>query len=304
MGMARQYVLFHEGSGQYQKSLGGIRHQSKQGWYDVEVEEEMIFSHRANDYTRETFTEGLHAHQYYELLIYAGGDVEYVSDNALILPGSLTAVWFLPGQMHTARLRSSSRYERYVLYFSRDFFKTGERIAPMLDFMERGAGAIRIPDEKREKLLRILKRAVTLSAEDKAYTPLLLKAYLLELFDLLNDPEMQYKQGNPVEDVMTAVKCFIDEGYAEITSVAQVAEHFFYSREHLSRAFHRSFNVSVAEYIAKRRVAESLKLLSAMRVADAAYAVGFRSQSAFIAAFKKYMGYLPSEHRGRDGAED
>lgn len=303
MGMARQYVLFHESNGQYQKSLDGICHQSKQGWYDVEVEEEMIFSHRSNDYTRESFTEGLHAHRYYELLIYVGGDVEYVSDNALILPGAMTAVWFLPGQMHTARLRAPSRYERYVLYFSRDFFKTGEQIAPMLDFMERGSGAIRIPDDKREAVLRVLKRADALSAEGKAHAPLLLRAYLLELFDLLNDPEMQYKQGNRFEDAMTVVKCYIDENYAEILSVAQVAEHFFYSREHLSRAFHRSFNVSVAEYITKRRVAESLRLLPTMRVADAAYAVGFRSQSAFIAAFKKYMGYLPSEHRGRDQAE-
>ena len=34
-----------------------------------------------------------------------------------------------------------------------------------------------------------------------------------------------------------------------------------------------------------------------MSVAEAAYAVGFHSQSTFISAFKKTMGCLPSEYK-------
>lgn len=41
----------------------------------------------------------------------------------------------------------------------------------------------------------------------------------------------------------------------------------------------------------------SLALLPKMNVADSAYAVGFKSQSAFISAFKKHIGHLPSEHK-------
>jgi AraC-like DNA-binding protein len=289
----------HEEGGQYKKGLDGKCHQSAKGWCDTEVGKDMIFSHRQNDYTAENFTEGLHSHDYYELLFYIHGKVEYVCDNVLISPTAPTAVWFSPGQMHTARLRSPSRYERYVLYFSKDFFKTEEGIAPILDFMESGAHAIPLPEAKQADLLRVLKRADELSGSPLPHAPLLIKAYLLELFDLLSDPLMKAQTGRDFEDPMAAVKQFIDERYAEISSVSQVAEHCFYSREHLSRAFARSFNISVAAYITRRRVAEGLKLLSHMRAADASYTVGFRSQSAFIAAFKKYTGYLPSEHAAK-----
>ena len=296
MSFTERYIRLHEQGGQYEKSTDGMRFPSRSGWCDVAVEGEMIFSHRVTDYTKDTFTEGLHAHDYYELLFYLGGDVEYVSDNALISPTDLTAVWFCPGQMHTARLLAPSRYDRYVLYFSKELFRVGERVVPMPKFIGETSCAIVIPTEKQEELRQTLTRMEAIAAEARPHAPLLLKAYAITLLDLLCDPAMQAQQGNHFADAMAEVKRYIDVAFAEISSVAHVAERFFYSREHLSRAFRQSFNVSVAEYIAKRRVAESLPLLSTLRVADAAYAVGFHSQSAFIAAFKRYMGYPPSRH--------
>lgn len=300
MGMAKRYIRFHLQNGTYTGDADGIRYENKQGWFDLNVEGELIFSHRDTVYTRENFTEGLHVHDYYELILYMGGDVEYINENSLMLPAAPAAVWFLPGQMHTARLRAPSRYERYVLYFSEAFFSTGGHCVPILDFMQNGFCAS-IPESKVGELTRILTRVATLAAEEKPHTALLLRAYLLELFDLLNAPCIQSQAESRFEDTMAEVKRYIDTAYADIPSVACVAERFFYSREHLSRAFRRSFNISVADYLTKRRVAESLKLLPAMRVADAAYAVGFHSQSAYIAAFKRCMGYLPSDHKKRLG---
>ena len=63
----------------------------------------------------------MHAHDFYELIIYVNGNVDYVTDNFLTKPQPYSVVWFCPGQMHTATLLSESKYERYVLYFSKDF---------------------------------------------------------------------------------------------------------------------------------------------------------------------------------------
>lgn len=59
----------------------------------------------------------------------------------------------------------------------------------------------------------------------------------------------------------------------------------------------QSFNISIAHYLARRRITESLPLLEHMSVAEVAYTVGFHSQSAFISAFKKNMQCLPSEYK-------
>ena len=86
--------------------------------------------------------------------------------------------------------------------------------------------------------------------------------------------------------------------------MSEIAAHFFYSREHLSRRFKHAFNLSVSEYLAKRRVGESLVLLQSESVANTALRVGFHSQSSYIAAFKRYIGCLPSEYKGARHTHD
>lgn len=303
MSLTERYVRLHEATGEYIAQCGTL-HQSRRGWWDATAGAELIFSHRQNHYTRESFTEGLHTHDYYELLIYAEGDVEYVSDNALLSPDALTALWFCPGQMHTARLRAPSRYDRWVFYFSRELFQLNGTPLPMPEFLTENALGIVIPKERRQELLHLLARAEAVAREGKPYAPLLLQALVLSIFDLLNAPDMHRAESDRHVGSMAEVKEYIDRAFAEIDSVSQVAARFFYSREHLSRAFRQSFNVSVADYLTKRRIAESLPLLTTMRVTDTAYAVGFRSQSAFISAFKREMGYLPSHHKSQKNEEN
>ena len=96
------------------------------------------------------------------------------------------------------------------------------------------------------------------------------------------------------------IKKYIDTYYSSIEGVSEIAAYFFYSREHLSRKFMQSFNISVAHYLSRCRITESLTLLKTMSVADAAYTVGFQSQSAYIQAFKKYMYCLPSEYKAQN----
>ena len=303
MSMTERYVAFHEKQGNYatvRTSLGCGEYRNGQGWTDRTVGESLVFSHRVNSSTKENFTEGLHTHDYYELLLYVGGDVEYIIEDVLIKPSPYTAIWFAPGQMHTARLCSPSRYERYVLYFSPSFFAFEGKTLPMTDFMGReGVSARKLPDETAREALALLEKLEGACRREEAYLPLLLSSYLVEYFGLLNDPRLQNFAGDVFRDTMADVKLYIDREYANIQTVAEIAEAFYYSREHLSRRFGESFQISISDYLAKRRVTESLSLLARMNVTDAAYAVGFHSQSAYIAAFEKNVGCKPSEYKKR-----
>lgn len=277
-----------------------IRYSHKEGWIDTAVNNELIFSHRDTWYNHETFTEKFHMHEYYELIFYIKGEIEYLNENTLISGIPYTITWFKPGQMHTGRLLKSSQYERYVIYFSPDFFDMNDKITPLTDFMTNSTGTHMTLSEKRfNELLEILRKIDNIVNTDKPYGELVLKSLIIELFYLLDSQERKIKEGEVLTEAMGDIKRYIDANYASIASISDVAEHFFYSREHLSRKFMQAFNISIAHYLARRRITESLSLLEQMSVAEVAYAVGFHSQSAFINAFKKTMHCLPSEYKSK-----
>lgn len=275
-----------------------FQYQNIDGWTDSILNQELIFSHRNTWYTSENFTEKLHAHDYYEIDIYVKGNVEYVKEDKLISAAPSTIVWVKPGEMHTTRLLSDCQYERYLLYFSTDFFYIDGKKTPITDFMDHAAAdSLKLSDKNMKELLNILKKIDKALESTKTYKELLVKALLVEFFDLLNSPEAEMIKGVKLEDSTTEIKLYIDTHYASITSVNEIAEHFFYSREHLSRKFKESFNISVAQYLSRKRILECLPLLPTLGATNAALAVGFHNHLTFINAFKKNMGCLPSEYK-------
>lgn len=306
MKISDQYIRSHEIKGTYSSTSYGSActgYKNRSGWIDRVIDGNMIFSHRDTVYTsRDDFTEGLHMHEYYELLIYIGGDVEYIKDNSVIRPLPLSAIWFAPGQVHTARLISPSRYERYVMYFSDDFFELDGNITPVTDFMKKsGAFAVSLGKNVADEILTALKKADAAAKSDQSYAALIAKAYILQIFGALSASDEIALDGDRLDEDIAEVKDYIDREYAFILSTADIAEHFYYSREHLSRKFKSRFNISISDYLTRRRITESLALIGKMTVAEASYAVGFRSQSSYIAAFVKNVGCLPSEYKKRIG---
>ena len=307
MNMADNFTSVRLRDKNYREQLTSsplCRYAHTEGWVDTAVAHELIFSHRNTQYNQQTFREKFHAHDYYELLIFIKGNVEYLNENTVISPSQRMVVWFKPGQMHTARLLASSKYERYVLYFDPDFFSIDGRTTPLTDFMHHSTGTHMILSEKKfDELLHILRKAEDIAASDAPYAELVLKSLLVEIFYILNSQEPAIQDGKPLTEEMGEIKRYIDANYATINSVSEIASHFFYSREHLSRKFMQSFNISVSHYLSKRKITESLPLLETMTVADVAYTVGFHSQSAFIKAFKANMHCLPSEYKTKRKAE-
>lgn len=303
MDMADSFTGIRLRNGSYREQLSAsplCRYAHTEGWVDTAVAHELIFSHRNTLYDSHTFSEKFHAHDYYELLIFIKGNVEYLNENTVISPSQRMVVWFKPGQMHTGRLLAPSKYERYVLYFSNDFFRINDQISPLTSFMHHSTGTHMILSEKKfEELLKLLRKAEEIASSDVPYAELVLKSLLVELFYNLNALEPAIQDGEILTEEMGEIKRYIDANYASINSVAEIANHFFYSREYLSRRFKKAFNISVAHYLSKRKITESLPLLENMTVADVAYTVGFHSQSAFIKAFKANMHCLPSEYKSK-----
>lgn len=304
MRFTKDYTEARQKSQKYVEQLSSLplqRFLHKAGWVDTIVDDALVFSHRNTWYDFDTFTEKFHAHNYYELVFYVSGNVEYIIENSLIKPSPYMVTWFQPGQLHTGRLLAPSQYERYVFYFSADFFNLGDRVSPVTDFMTRASGTHMVLSQTAtEELLQILEKADKVLKSAKPYAELILKSLLIEIFYLLDSHEQSIQKGQVLTETTGKIKQYIDENYASIASISDVAEQFFYTREHLSRKFKQAFNMTATDYLTRRRITESIVLLDHMSVAEAAYSVGFRSQSAFINAFKNTMHCLPSEYKSKN----
>lgn len=270
---------------------------TREDWVDSILHQDLVFSHRKTWYTQKNFTDQLHAHDYYELQVYVSGNVEYVHENNIIPVTPYTVVWFHPGQMHASRLLSNSEFERYLIYFSKDFFTINGTNTPITNFMDHmPAGSLKLSKNSTEEMISIFRKVEHALNNKLPYQELLVNALLVELFALINHAETEPISGVFSGDNATKIKQYIDSYYSSINSVNEIAEHFFYSREYLSRVFKTAFNISVAQYLSQKRILESLPLLATLGSVGTSQAVGFHNYQSFINTFKKVMGCLPSEY--------
>jgi transcriptional regulator GlxA family with amidase domain len=99
------------------------------------------------------------------------------------------------------------------------------------------------------------------------------------------------------------VKLFIDENFATVQSVAEIAEKFEVSPAWLTRAFRTQFNLGPKEYLDAIRIREAMKLLTKnqCRCYEVAQAVGLPDEDALGKLFKRQGLPAPTVLRQANG---
>lgn len=92
---------------------------------------------------------------------------------------------------------------------------------------------------------------------------------------------------------------FIEEHLHEELRITEVAAASCFSAFHFQRVFQAISGFTVQEYIRKRRLSESVRLLetTAMSVLEVAVASQYSSQEAYTRAFEGYFGVTPGKYR-------
>jgi AraC-like DNA-binding protein len=268
-------------------------------WENHIINDMLFYSYRSTDYDLSTHPSQLHYHDYYELVVFEEGEIQYVCESSVYHPKKGDVILIPPQKFHASRIKAEqTRYKRHVFYFYPEAFE-GIGQGVLMSFTSRfGDGAMFTPDtaellDKLEQLKRVwqdspspLEQALGLS-------------YVINIFYLFNQQNLRTREEfGKLPKNLLMLQRYIDENYGQIDSVSAVADHFFYSREYVSRLFKRHFDITISDYIMKRRVAESQTLISeGIPLIDTAYRVGFGSLSTFIRAFRLVTGITPSEYR-------
>lgn len=101
---------------------------------------------------------------------------------------------------------------------------------------------------------------------------------------------------------LTEVQVHIDRHFQEPISLETIAQHFFVSKEHLSRTFKTFTCENISDYIVRRRMEKARKLIVEQRLAikHVAQMTGYDDLAYFYRVFKKHFGMTPGELRGED----
>ena len=126
----------------------------------------------------------------------------------------------------------------------------------------------------------------------------LLYRLLIELFRSSNQEAIINR--TQIASIVEPVISYINEHFFEDISLESLGKIVNVTPQHLCKVFKKDLYMRPFEYIAKRRIQESKKLLISGNTAikDIAQTVGYKDTSYFCAMFKKYELISPSEFRG------
>lgn len=99
--------------------------------------------------------------------------------------------------------------------------------------------------------------------------------------------------------VIREIAKFLEQRASEDITLQDVANHFYLSREYISRKFKQEMNENVSDYIAGIRMNRAKELLGnrSLKISQVAEQVGFQDEKYFSKVFKKWTGCTPNDYR-------
>lgn len=276
---------------------------ARPNWQQFSINNGLLYSFRSTEYDRKTYPSSLHYHDYYELVIFMEGDIQYICEGQTYQPQHGDVILIPPHKLHMSMLKGEqTHYTRHVIYLYPDAFdEIG--CSALVDFLAQAAPERTITALKtreRNQLLSLLTRLYqTCEGGDEPRERALALGLIIQIFYLLNQAEpLSHRNGAMLPINLAEMQRYIDEHFTEITSVQEVAEQFFYSREYVSRLFKQYFNTTVSDYITARRIAHSQSLIAqGSTLTEACFGSGFGNMTTFIRCFRSVAGCTPSQYR-------
>ena len=272
-------------------------------WRENSINDLLLYSFRSTDYNRSTFPSTIHYHDYYELVVFIEGDIRYLCESEVYTPQYGDIILIPPGNLHMSMLNEEqTKYTRHVFYlYPTAFDELGCGV--LTSFVKKHSEGLMLTSmlhRTRQEMISLLTKLDKALSDPKDESKKALGiGLIIQIFYLMNQEQFVANE-NPstLPSNVIQIQRYLDENYTQITSVSEIAAHFFYSREYLSRLFKQYFHTTVADYLTKRRIACSQRLITqGSTLIDAAYQSGFSNVNTFIRAFRNITGLTPSAYR-------
>lgn len=238
-----------------------------------------------------------HFHSCYELFFLLEGQRTYIVNQSTILVEQHDVLCIQPHAFHKSI--GVSPYSRYVLYFNDAFltkYFTSKALPAILNTLQQPL--ISVADSDFGELLRLLERLICFQ-QQKAELH-----FYLSFVALIN--LLQANMGSQREIIVPvtnknyiAILQYINENFAHIQAISEIAEHFFITKYHLCRLFKEYTGTTLVRYLTDVRLKHACELLlnTHLSITEISSQCGFHTSMYFNNVFKRSLGMTPLAYR-------
>ncbi|MEI3535571.1 MAG: AraC family transcriptional regulator [Bacilli bacterium] len=250
---------------------------------------EIDFAHKLNGHTLPSDDFKKHMHDFYELIFFVHGDVDYMIESKSKKLVSNDIILIPAGLLHYGVANVDVEYERYVLKFPLRLIN--DTLAKEIQDFTCFSGNYPALKELFIKLDNIYNNY---SDEHK---------YIL-MVNTLSEILINMQNKSKVSDeligvyhnpVVSKVIAYINENIKKNINLTDICNDLNFSRAHISNEFSRVMKIPVMTYIRyKKIIAAHQKILEGnVKINEVAYEYGFEEYSTFYRNYIKIIGKPP-----------
>ena len=218
-----------------------------------------------------------------------GREYQFERDSFLII---------FPNNPHFLRPGCNGPLEKISLIFRRRYLAG---ILKKISFFEDMPHHLKLNQNESAAAKMYLNKIMEEQKQRRIFWTESMLAKLEELFILIKRASQNSGSQPKTSPLVTQMFKWIEEHFPAAFSVADMAGHFGYSTDHLTRRFKQSAGIGIKHYILQRRIVEAKKILEnkpEIKVDHIAETVGFAHFNLFNRAFKNIIGVTPATYRG------
>lgn len=236
----------------------------------------------------------MHYHSSYELFYLKSGTRDYFIEDTFFSVAAGDFVLIPPSKLH----RTGGKYAiRTLIGFSHEFLTrtyTPETVQTLLRCFD---SVHLTPSEEYAAELKTLLTDLS-NAENETECSVLLGTLLLKL--------SKCKAADSYNEQISSFIEYINQNYASIQSLEQIADQFYISKYHLCRTFKAAMNLTVIDYLNNIKIKNACHHLesSSKSIFEISQLCGFNSPAYFSNMFKKITRLSPSEYRRNNALQN
>ena len=233
-----------------------------------------------------------HCHTSYEILFVLSGSIRLNLEGEQLLLTENTGIVVEPLKYHIVT-GNNGPYHRLILTF-------GQEAVPEViysAFLERIRQNPRIGGNEVSRLLERYASAVT--QKDPVLEPLLSALLIQAIYAItLADPEYPPEASGKSRERLRQITAFVEANLHRQISLKDVAEHMYISESSLCHLFRQEMNISLKQYILRKKMMYAKSLLEQGTLPGTAAALcGYQNYASFYKVFLKITGQTPGGDR-------
>ena len=250
---------------------------------------EIDFAHKLNGHTLPSDDFKKHMHDFYELIFFVHGDVDYMIESKSKKLVSNDIILIPAGLLHYGVANIEVEYERYVLKFPLRLIN--DTLAKEIQDFTCFSGNYPALKELFIKLDNIYN-----NYSDEHKYILMVNTLSEILINMQNKSKVSDEligvYNNPV---VSKVIAYINENIKKNITLTDICNDLNFSRAHISNEFSRVMKIPVMTYIRyKKIIAAHQKILEGnVKINEVAYEYGFEEYSTFYRNYIKIIGKPP-----------